>query len=438
MADEFLLSADWVVPISGDEPVLTDHALHIADGHIRAVLPRIEAERRLAHLPHRRRPQHALIPGLVNAHTHSPMNLLKGLADDRPLMEWLQEHIWPAEQRWVSPDYVTDGSTAAAVEMMRAGVTCFNDMYFFPDRTAEVVDRVGLRAVLGLIVLDFPTVWAQDLAGYLEQARAVYDRFAGHPRVHFALAPHAPYTVSDHGLTAAAERAQHWDLPIHIHLHETAHEVAEASTKTGMRPLARLEALGLVNHRLIAVHMTQLQDAEIAQLAERGVHVIHCPESNLKLASGFCPVARLQAAGVNIGLGTDGAASNNDLDLMAEMRTAALMAKGIAQDPSVLTAHMVLTQATQGGARALGLDDRIGSLEPGKAADVVAIDLGGIETHPVYDPISHIVYASGREQVRDVWVAGRQLVADRHPLTVDVPDLLERVRQWGEAIRATD
>jgi 5-methylthioadenosine/S-adenosylhomocysteine deaminase len=376
------------------------------------------------------RRSHIVTPGFVNSHTHASMCLMRGLADDLPLMTWLREHIWPAEARWVSEAFVRAGARLAMAEMIRSGTTSFNDMYFFPDAVAAEAERAGMRATVGLIAIDFPTVWAQQASEYIAKGIEVRDAWRGHPLIGTAWAPHAPYTISDEPLARIGALVHEHDSRLHIHLHETEQEIHQAVSAQGQRPLARLDRLGLVNERLIAVHMTQIEPKEIQLLAETGAHVIHCPESNLKLASGFSPVARLQSAGVNCGLGTDGAASNNDLDMLGEMRTAALLAKGVSGDAAAVPAHQALHMATRGGARALGLDATVGTLETGMAADVVAVDLGRLATQPVYNPISQLVYAACREQVSDVWVAGKRLLADGVLTSIDESQARDEALEW--------
>ena len=433
-----LIHARWVIPVEPADTVLEHHSIAVHEGRILEILPTSEAKAKYQAESEHQLLEHALIPGLVNTHTHAAMSLFRGLADDLPLMDWLQNHIWPAEGRWVNPDFVADGTRLAIAEMLRGGTTCFNDMYFFPDETARVADNAGMRAVVGLIVIDFPTVWAANADEYLHKGIAVHDHFRHHPLITTAFAPHAPYTVADEALQRIITYAEELDIPVHMHLHETRQEVVEAEDNTGQRPLARLEQLGLISPRFLAVHMTQLAAEEIEHIATRGAHVVHCPESNLKLASGFCPVQQLLNAGVNVALGTDGAASNNDLDMLGEMRTAALLGKAVAADASAVSASQVLQMATLGGARALGLDDTIGSLVPGKAADISAVHLGALETQPVYHPISQLVYASGRDQVSDVWVAGRHLLKERVLTTLDQQAILAKARQWAEKILAAD
>lgn len=437
-AARFVVHARWVIPVEPTGRVLHHHAVAVQDGRIVAVLPDAAAREQFADWPRVERPRHALIPGLVNAHTHAAMTLLRGLADDLPLMPWLQQHIWPAEQRFVGPAFVRDGSALAVAEMLKAGITCFADMYFFGEETAQVAATAGMRAVIGLIAIDFPSAYASDADDYLRRGLALHDAWRGHPLIRTAFGPHAPYTVSDAPLKQIAMLAEELDLPVQIHLHETAHEVAESESRHGVRPLERLAGLGLLTPHLVGVHATQLLAGEIGSLAAAGASIVHCPESNMKLASGTCPLPALLAAGVNLAIGTDGAASNNDLDLLGELKTAGLLAKLASGDAAAAPAPALLHMATLGGARALGLDDDIGSLVPGKAADLVALDLSAPHCQPVYDPISQLIYAAGRDAVSDVWVAGRQLLRDGRFTALDVDAILARAADWGERIAAAD
>jgi 5-methylthioadenosine/S-adenosylhomocysteine deaminase len=389
-----------------------DHAVAVRDGKIEAVLPAGEARQRFAEYEQVDLPEHVLIPGLVNAHTHAAMTLMRGLADDLPLMRWLEEHIWPVEKRHVSAEFVRDGTLAACAEMLRGGITCFNDMYFFPEAALESALEAGMRSSHGIIVIEFASAYAADAADYLRKGLELRDRYRDEPLASFCLAPHAPYTVSDASFRQIATLAAELDLPVHVHLHETEHEVQGSLAEHGVRPLERLQRLNLLAPNLIAVHAVHLTAEEITLLARHGCSVVHCPSSNLKLASGFAPVAKLAAAGVNIALGTDGAASNNRLDLFEEMRTAALLAKAVAGDAQVMPAHQALRAATLGGAQALGLGERIGSVSAGKAADLTAVALRGPELAPCYDAVSHLVYAAGREHVTHVWVAGALQVSE--------------------------
>jgi 5-methylthioadenosine/S-adenosylhomocysteine deaminase len=430
-----LIHADWIVPVDDTDRVLEQHSLAIHNGRIQALLPTERAKIQYQPEEAFELPGHVLIPGLINAHTHAAMTLLRGLADDMPLMTWLSEHIWPAEKRWVSEEFVHDGTQLALLEMLRGGTTCFNDMYFFPEVTARAAAAAGLRASVGLIVIDFPSAWADNADDYIHKGLAIHDHFREHPLIHTAFAPHAPYSVSDPPLRRIATLAEELDIPIHMHVHETRDEVLQGLREHGKRPLARLNELGLVSPRLMAVHMTQLEPEEISGLATNGAHVVHCPESNLKLASGTSPVEeRLLPAGVNCALGTDGAASNNDLDMLGEMRSAALLAKGETRNAAALPAHNALRMATLNGARALGLDAEIGSLEPGKSADLVAVDLNRPETQPVYNPVSQLVYACSRGQINHVWVAGRHLLKNREPAILDMQQIVANAAQWRNRI----
>ena len=435
MSSDSLLCPRWIVPVEPAGAVLEDHCVALRDGLIEAVLPRAEAEARFPSYERVDLGAHALIPGLVNAHTHAAMVLMRGLADDLPLERWLAEHIWPAETKHASPQFVRDGTLHACAEMLRGGVTSFNDRYFFPEAALEATLEAGLRVSLGMIVFDVASAYGADADDYLAKGLALRDRWREHPLVSFCLAPHAPYTVSDETFRKAAKILGEIDVPLHIHLHETAHEVERSMAEHGMRPLARLERLGLLGPGLIAVHAVHLDEAEIALLARHGASVAHCPSSNLKLASGFAPVARLAAAGVNLCIGTDGAASNNRLDMFEEMRLGALLAKAVARDAQALPAHAALHAATLGGARALGLETRIGSIVAGKAADLAAVRLDAPELSPCYDPVSQLVYAAGREHVSDVWVAGRRLIQDKTPRNSRLEGLDTRGKLWQNILR---
>ena len=435
MHADLLLFPQWILTVDAQDRELLDHAVAVADGRILAVLPAEQARAQVQADRTLELPGHALIPGLVNAHTHASMTLMRGLEDDLPLMTWLHDHIWPAEKRWMDQGFVGDGTRLAVLEMLRGGVTCFNDMYFFPEVAAQVAADAGMRAVVGMVVVDLPTAYADGPDAYISKGLAMHDHYRDHPLIRVGFAPHSPYAVSDAVLERVRTLADELDVPIHIHLHETRDEVLQSLRDYGERPIARLDGLGLLGPNLVAVHMTQLEDGEIERLAATGAHVVHCPESNLKLASGFCPVARLLAAGVNVALGTDGAASNNDLNLLGEMRTAALLAKGVAASASALPAAAALRMATLSGARALGLDREIGSIEAGKSADLVALDLRDANTQPLYNPVSQLVYAAGRHQVRQVWVQGRQLIRDGVPTSLDPESTIAAAQGWARRLR---
>ena len=432
-AVDLVIHARYVVPV---EPagVLERHALVVDGGRIVALAPSAGVDAAYRARETVELASHVLMPGLVNTHAHSAMTLLRGVADDLPLMEWLQGHIWPLEAQLIGPEFVADGVELAIAEMLRGGTTCCNENYFFPDVQAATYKRHGFRARVGLPIIDFPSAWARSDDEYFDRATEVHDQWRTDPLVATAFAPHAPYTVSDGSFERIRMLSDQLDLPVHCHVHETAHEVAESQQKFGQRPLARMDRLGLVNDRLIAVHMTQLTDAEIALCAERGVSVAHCAESNLKLASGFCPVAKLHRAGVNVAVGTDGAASNNDLDMFGEMRSAALLAKGVAGDASAFDAAAALRAATLGGAKALGFDHLVGSIEPGKQADLVCVDLGQIETQPLHHVISQLAYACGRQHVSDVWIAGEAKLREQVLVDMDPAALVANARQWRQRI----
>ena len=433
-ACDLVIEAGWVVPVEPHGVVLEDHAVAVRDGAIIAVLPRAEARARFNPASTVSRPDGVLVPGLVNAHVHNPMTLLRGVADDLPLKTWLQDHIWPIEAAVIAPDFVADGIELAIAEMLRGGTTCCNENYFFPDVQAATYKRHGFRARVGLPVIDFPTAWAASDDEYFDKAGEVHDQWRNDALVSTAFAPHAPYTVSDASFERIRMLADQLDIPVHLHLHETAQEVAQSQDKHGQRPIARMDRLGLVNDRLIAVHMTQLTRAEIELCAQRGVSVVHCPESNLKLASGFCPVHGLHQAGVNLAIGTDGCASNNDLDMFGEMRTAALLAKAVAEDAAAFDAASALRAATLGGARALGLEHLVGSIEPGKQADLAIVDMSPLETQPLHHVASQLAYATGRHQVSDVWIAGVPKLRDKALVDMDPDALVANARQWRQRI----
>jgi 5-methylthioadenosine/S-adenosylhomocysteine deaminase len=434
MIVDTLIHARWIIPVEPESVTYEHHTLVIDSGKISDLLPTELAQQKYQGKTTENLENHALLPGLINCHTHAAMTLMRGIADDLPLMDWLQNHIWPLEHKWMSETFVKDGTDLAIAEMILGGTTCFNDMYFFPDITAQQAIHHGIRATVGMIVIDFPSVWAQDSDEYIEKGLALHEQLRLSDLCSTAFAPHAPYTVSDEPLQKIKTLADELELPIHIHLHETLHEVEQAQTQNGQRPLQRLYDLGLVNPSLIAVHMTQLTDEEISLFAESGAHIVHCPESNLKLASGFCQVVKCLAAGINVALGTDGAASNNDLDMFGEMRTAALLGKAVAGDASAIPAMTALRMATINGAKALGLDTICGSLSIGKAADVIAIDLNTLETQPLYCPVSQIVYAASRQQVTDVWVAGKQLLKQRQLTTDNIDDLKAKIAVWQQRL----
>ena len=433
---DLLIEPRWLIPVEPHGVVLEDHAVAVKGGNISAVLPAQEALDR--YLPSRRMalPEQVLIPGLVNLHTHAAMTLLRGIADDLPLMDWLRTRIWPAEAKHVSAAFVRDGTLLACAEMLRSGITCFNDMYFFPEAAAEAAQSLGMRSVLGMVVIEFPTAYATDADDYISKGLAVRDRLRGGPLVSFCMAPHAPYTVSDRTFERLGTLSAQLDLPIHIHVHETRAEIEESLARHGVRPLERLRQLGLLGPGLIGVHAIHLDEHDIALLAENNCSVAHCPTSNMKLASGAAPVAQLSAHGVRIGLGTDGSASNNRLDLFQEMRHAGLLCKVTSGDAAALNVHELLRMATLNGAAALGMEGKIGSIQAGKAADLCAVRLDALETSPCYDPTSHLVYAAGREHVSHVWVNGSLRVENGMLRQCDTNRLLDAVNLWQNKLTA--
>lgn len=434
---DLIVNARWVIPMDATDSVLDHHAAVICDGRIRAVMPQGQVRTRFCAKQTFDLPEHALIPGLVNAHTHAAMSLLRGIADDLPLMRWLQEAIWPAEGKHVSAAFVRDGTRLAAAEMLAGGITTCNDMYFHPDAAAEAFDLAGMRAVIGVTVIDFPTPYAANADEYFRKGLAARDRWQRHPRLSFNIAPHAPYTASDETLTRAASLAAELDCGLHIHIHETKQEVEDSIKRHGIRPLTRLAGLGLPGNSFLGVHAVHMDRSDIAILARNGCAIAHCPSSNMKLASGISPIVEMLNAGITVALGTDGAASNNRLDMFSEMRHAALLAKVSTGDATSIPAHTALRMATINGALALGLGERVGSLEAGKQADMCAIRLGGAETLPCYDPVSHLVYVAGREHVTHVWVDGELRIENgTQLLRTNNTELIATARLWQSKLES--
>lgn len=432
---DLLINARWIIPVVPENRIFEDCALAIHQGRIIALLPQQEAVKRFQPIRTENLLQHLLMPGLINAHGHAAMTLLRGYADDFALEDWLNHHIWPAEKRWVDPQFVRDGTELAIAEMIRSGTSCFADMYFFPEQTAQAALDAQIRCQVYFTIFDYPCAWGTGPEDYFAKGLALHDAYRGNNLVRIGFGPHAPYTVGDETLKKVAVLAQEMDTPIHIHLHETAQEVEDSIATYGMRPTQRLMDLGLLSPLTQCVHMTQISDIDIQILQQSGAQVVHCPESNLKLASGFCPVDKLLNAGINVALGTDGAASNNDLDMLGELKTAALLAKAASNNPAALDAHSALRMATLNGARALGIDDQVGSLEIGKQADIAAIDFGDLDVQPIYNPISQLVYTNAGQRVSHLWVNGKCLMRERELLTVNERELHSKVRQWQEKIK---
>lgn len=430
-----LLHARWVLPIRPTNNILENHSIAIDHGKIIDVIPTQEAKQRYSAKNETFLHHHVVMPGLINTHVHAAMNLFRGYADDLALMDWLHNHMWPAEKQWVSPEFVFDGTEQAIAEMIRGGTTTFADMYFFPEHAAKAVEASGMRAMIGFNVMDFPTPWGSGPDDYFAKSEAMYHDYRSHPLIKLCFAPHAPYTVSDETMRRLLELALAWDIKIEMHIHETQHEVDESLQKYNKRPIQRLHDLDALSSRMIAVHMTALNEADFDIIQETQTHIVHCPESNLKLASGFAPVSTMLKKGINVALGTDGVASNNDLNMFGEMRLASLLAKALSQDPQAMHAAQTLEMATIGGAKAMGIEDKVGSLEPGKEADIIAINLNELESFPLYNPFSQLVYATERHQVTDVWVAGKPLLKNRTLLTLNEHELREKAKDWQHRIQ---
>ncbi|MEM1174881.1 MAG: TRZ/ATZ family hydrolase [Pseudomonadota bacterium] len=432
---DLLIRPRWVITADADFRVLENTAVVVDEGRIQAVLPVADAVKIYQPSATIDRPDHALIPGFVNAHTHAAMTLFRGMADDLPLERWLYEGIWPTEKRWVSAEMVRDGTELAIAEMIAGGTTCFSDQYFFPEIAAQTAASMHMRAYIATPVVDFTTTWARDAAEHMQKAAdLVHDPYVDHPLVATAFAPHSTYALKDESLSELRVLADQLDLRVQMHLHETATEVSNSIDEYGERPLARLKRLGLVNGSLLAVHAVHMNDDDIAMMVDAGVSVAHCPRSNMKLASGFAPIVKFLNAGITVSVGTDGAASNNVLDMLSEMRSAALIAKGLTGDASAVNARKALEMATIDGARCLGLQASIGSIETGKWADLACIDLNRRNSQPVYDPVSQIVYTARADQVTDTWVAGRHLLENHKLIGVNEDDLLQRCDEWQRRI----
>lgn len=427
-----IIQAKWLLTQVADEPVLEHHALVINHGKIIALVPiKSLAGRYSANHTHRLM-DHVVMPGLINAHTHSAMSLFRGLADDMPLMRWLNDYIWPAESKTVSAQMVYDAGLLAIAEYIKGGTTCINDMYFYANHLADALHETGLRARVANTVFNVSTPWAPDVESCFAQVKENLAYVRDLPLVEASIAPHAPYTTTAQIMLQTAEIAVAADVPIHIHLHETAGEVADYRAQYGMSPIAQLHELGILqNTQVIAVHMTCVDDNDMALVADSDTVVVHCPESNMKLASGVCPAQTLLDRGVSVALGTDGAASNNDLDMFGEMRSAAMLGKIQAQDPQAIAAGTALHMATTHGAKALAMP-HIGRLAVDMAADVIAVDLSRYNTQPCYHPQSHLVYACNTSHVSDVWVNGKQLLKQGTLTTIDETTLAEKIAYWQQ------
>ncbi|GAA3917958.1 TRZ/ATZ family hydrolase [Litoribacillus peritrichatus] len=430
------LEAQWIIQFKAPY-VLEKHTLVISNNKIEDILPSSEAKQKYPSSNIIKLNNHALIPGLINTHNHAAMTLFRGMADDLPLMTWLNDHIWPAEGKWVQEEFVKDGTELAIAEMLLSGTTTYSDMYFFPEVSAQVIDKAGIKAQLCTPIMEFPTAWGSGPDEYIQKTKVLLEQYKNHPRISIAAGPHAPYTVSDETFNKCIQLKQDHGCQLQVHLHETQFEVDESLKQHNKRPIQRLHELGVLDQSTQCVHMTALTKEDIETISTSGAHLLHCPESNLKLASGFAPVHQAQEHGINIALGTDGAASNNDQDMLGEARSAALLAKAVSQNATALSALEALKAATLNGAKALGIDNKTGSLETGKLADIVAIDLSPLHCQPVYDPISQIIYAARADQVSNVWSEGHQLVKDKKLTSQDTENIINKARNWAEKIKET-
>jgi len=376
-----------------------------------------------------------VFPGLINTHTHAAMVYFRGLADDLPLKVWLEEHIWPAEAKWLSPEFVRDAVELACLEMLKAGITAYADMYFFGDAVAESTRKIGMRAVVGSGVVDFPSATGNNADDYLTNAERFIKNWKGDDLIVPSVADHSAYACSPETLRRSKALADRHEVMLQIHLSETAWEVNEILSRYGRRPVAHLDALGLLDERLIAAHCVWLDPEEIEMLAKAKTNVSHCIESNLKLASGIAPVVKMLLAGVNVSFGTDGAASNNDLSILSEMSTAAKVHKALSGDPTALNAKQAMLMATRPGAVALGLGSHCGSLEAGKAADIVLADLNKPHLLPLYDIYSHIVYSMNASDIDTVLVNGKIVLEGRKLMTADEAEIVAKAVQWGKKIQ---
>lgn len=437
-AVDLLLFARWLVPIIPANTVLDNYAIAVRDDRIIAICPQAQARDLFQAAQTLELPQHVLLPGLINTHGHAAMSLFRGMANDKPLQQWLEQDIWPSEQQWVCAEFVRDGAELAIAEMLLSGTTCFSDMYFFPESVAEVARQAGIRAQLAFPILDFPTVWGTGPDHYFSMGTALFDEYKNNSLIQIAFGPHAPYTISNKHLERVAMLSEELQATVQMHVHETALEIEQAISDSGRRPIRNLRDLGLLNPRMQCVHACHLNDDDIEDLALTSSHVVHCPESNLKLASGMCPVAQLEQRGINVALGTDGAASNNDLDLFGELRTAALLGKGVAGDAAAVPAFKALEMATINGARALGRERQLGSLEAGKFADMIAVKLDDLRLQPIYNPVSQLVYNQVSDLVSHVWVAGKLLVAERRLQTLQVDAIQQRTQSWAHKIHGAN
>ncbi len=429
-----ILTPTWIAPVRPQHTLLTQHSLVIDKDRIIDLCPSDSARRQYLNAQELVLEGHLLTPGFINVHGHAAMTLLRGVADDREMMDWLTNWVWPIEGELVNGQFVYDGTRLAAMEMIMGGTTCAADTYFFPEQAARAFTDMGFRAQIGMPVIQFNNAWAKGEDEHIRKGLSFRDSIKNQPLLTSAFAPHAPYSVTDAGLERIRVYAEQLDLPIHLHLHETATEVSDAVSGDGLRPIARMQKLGILSASLQAVHMTQLRADEITLLANHGVQIAHCAESNMKLASGFCPVQALLDQGINVAIGTDGAASNNDLDMIQEARSASLLSKVLSKDATSLSAETCLEMMTIAGAQFLAIEDHTGSLEPGKQADITAIDLSHPSLQPVYHPVSQLIYTATARDVSHVWIAGKHLLDGKQLTKTDVSSVTTAAENWRTQI----
>ena len=433
---DYLISPKWVAPVIPRSCILEDYSVAVSGNTISKILPTYEALRVFREIPNFSLPDQLLTPGFINVHAHSSMSLLRGIADDRHMMDWLSNWIWPIEAKLVNPNFVLDGTQLAGVEMIMGGTTTVADNYFFPDASSSAFASLGMRAQIGIPILKFNNKWARDEKDHFEKCLTILDQQQDNPLQSLCLSPHAPYSVSDKGFLRVAELAEKKNLKVQLHLHETSQEIQESLDETGLRPLARIESLGILNGRLQAIHLTQLTMDEIDRLAKNKVHVGHCPESNMKLGSGVCPIGDLLAKKINVAIGTDSPASNNDLDMLQEVRTASFLSKAVTGNATQISADDCLEMITLNGAKFLGLEQKIGSIEVGKLADLTAIDMSSIVLKPVYNPVSHLIYNCTSANVSNVWIDGKQILQNKKLVGFRMPELERKVEKWKEKIKS--
>lgn len=432
---DLMIESRWIATVLPSQNLLENHAVIVQQGLIADILPIAEARKKYTASTLVCLDDHLLIPGLINLHSHAAMSMMRGMADDLPLMSWLNQHVWPAEKAVLSAQYVQDATLLACAEMLSGGVTCFNDMYFHPQASAQASRQAGMRANLGLVVMEFPSTYASDPDDYLQKGFEAHDNWRSNPLISSSIAPHAPYTVSDATFEKIITYAEQLSLGIHTHLHETRDEISQSEAQFGIRPLQRMANLGLLGPNLVAAHCVHLTVNEIELLAVYGSHVAHCPTSNLKLASGIAPVKELLASGVNVGLGTDSVASNNRLDMFSEMRLCALLSKGISEDATAVPAYQALEMATINAAKALGMEDKIGSITVGKLADLTAVKLSDLHSLPYYDPVAHLIYSASRDQVTHTWVAGELQYSQGAFANIEPSELKDIIHLWQPKLR---